>query len=237
MKTIGLIGGMSWESTTLYYQTIQREVIARRGGLTSAPLALISLNFEDIATRQKAQDWAGMAQILSDAARKLEQAGAGCVMIGTNTMHRVAPEVEAAVKVPLLHIADVTARAIIRAGVSKVGLLGTLFTMEQPFYKDRLARYGIECITPGEHERREVHRIIFEELCKGRFEDDSRRALQEIIGGLVQEGAQGVILGCTELPLILQQAHCSVPCFDTTDLHARAAVDFCLQDTHAAAAA
>lgn len=229
MKTIGLIGGMSWESTTLYYQTIQREVIARRGGLTSAPLAMISLNFEDIATRQKAQDWPGMAQILSDAARKLEQAGAQCVLIGTNTMHRVAPEVEAAVNVPLLHIADVTAKAIIRAGLSKVGLLGTLFTMEQPFYRDRLARYGIECVTPSEDERREVHRIIFEELCKGEFKDSSRRALQEIIDGLVQGGAQGVILGCTELPLILRQADCSVPSFDTTDLHARAAVDFCLQ--------
>jgi aspartate racemase len=229
MKTIGLIGGMSWESTVLYYQTIQREVIARRGGLTSAPLAMISLNFEDIATRQKAQDWAGMAEILSDAARKLEQAGAQCVLIGTNTMHRVAPEVEAAVKVPLLHIADVTARAIIRAGLSKVGLLGTLFTMEQPFYRERLARYGIECVTPGEDERREVHRIIFEELCKGQFKDGSRRALQEIIAGLGQAGAQGVILGCTELPLILKQEHCGMPSFDTTELHALAAVDFCLQ--------
>lgn len=234
MKTIGLIGGMSWESTVLYYQTIQREVIARCGGLTSAPMAMISLNFEDIAARQKAQDWAGMAEILSDAARKLEQAGAQCVLIGTNTMHRVAPEVEASVKVPLLHIADVTARAIIRAGLSKVGLLGTLFTMEQPFYRERLARYGIECVTPGEDERREVHRIIFEELCKGEFKDGSRRALQEIIAGLSRAGAQGVILGCTELPLILQQAHCGVPSFDTTALHALAAVDFCLQGSAAA---
>lgn len=233
MKTIGLIGGMSWESTVLYYQTIQREVIARRGGLTSAPMAMVSLNFEDIANRQKAQDWAGMAEILSDAARKLEQAGAQCVLIGTNTMHRVAPEVEAAVKVPLLHIADVTARAIIRAGLSKVGLLGTLFTMEQPFYRERLARYGIECVTPGEDERREVHRIIFEELCKGQFKDSSRRALQEIIKGLGQAGAQGVILGCTELPLILQQEHCGLPSFDTTVLHALAAVDFSLQGSAA----
>ena len=230
MKTIGLIGGMSWESTTLYYQIIQREVARRLGGLNSAPLLMMSLNFEDIVTRQKAQDWASMATILSNTAHRLEHAGAQCILIGTNTMHRVAPDVAAAVTIPLIHIADITAKAILQSGLAKVGLLGTRFTMEQPFYQERLASYGIECVTPDEAERAEVHRIIFEELCKGQFHESSRRALQEIIGKLSQSGAQGVILGCTELPLILQAEHCPLPVFDTTALHALAAVDFCLQD-------
>jgi aspartate racemase len=229
MKTIGIIGGMSWESTTLYYQIINREIAARLGGLNSAPLVLQSLNFEEIATRQKAQDWAGMAGILSKAARNLQMAGAECILIGTNTMHRIAPEVQGAVEIPLLHIGDVTSKAVIRAGLSKVGLLGTRFTMEQPFYQERLATYGIECVTPSEDERVEVHRIIFEELCKGELKDSSRRALLEIIQTLHKAGAEGIILGCTELPLIIQKHHTDIPTFDTTELHALAAVEFCLQ--------
>ncbi len=229
MRTIGLIGGMSWESTTLYYQVINREVARRKGGLTSAPLHLVSLNFEDIASRQRAADWPGMAGILSDAARRLEAAGADCVLIGTNTMHRVADEVQTATSVPLLHIADVTAQAIRAAGHERVGLLGTLFTMEQPFYADRLRAFGIECLIPTEAERREVHRIIFEELCRGDFRDSSRQALCEIVQGLERRGAQGVVLGCTELPLLLSESDTDVPLFNTTELHALAAVDFCLQ--------
>ncbi len=228
MKTIGLIGGMSWESTTLYYQTINREVQRRLGGLHSAPFHLISLDFEDIASRQRQQDWDGMGRILADAARRLEEGGADCVLIGTNTMHRVAPQVQSAIGVPLLHIAEVTAQAILAQGLDKVGLLGTRFTMEQPFYVDHLAQRGVECLVPDELARAEVHRIIFEELCKGQFNDGSRRALQEICGELASRGAQGVVLGCTELPLILSSGDIPQPLFDTTALHALAAVDFAL---------
>lgn len=228
MRTIGLIGGMSWESTALYYQIINREVARRVGGLTSAPLSLVSLNFQDIADRQKAGDWAGMAGILSQAAQRLEQSGADCVLIGTNTMHRVAEEVQSATLVPLLHIADITADAIERAGLSTVGLMGTRFTMEQPFYVDRLAARGITCVIPSQPERDEIHRIIFEELCRGVFRDESRAVLVQIIASLQARGAQGAVLGCTELPLLLKAPDSPLPIFDTTELHALAAVEFCL---------
>ncbi len=230
MRKIGLIGGMSWESTALYYQTINREVARRLGGLYSADFHLISLNFEDIARRQRAQDWAGMSDILTAAARKLEAGGADCVLIGTNTMHKLAPQVQSAIGVPLLHIADVTARAILGRDMYVVGLLGTRFTMEQPFYVERLAEYGIDCVVPSETERAEVHRIIFDELCKGQLLPASRAALQEICAGLASRGAQGIVLGCTELPLILGSHDLSQPIFDTTALHALAAVDFALAE-------
>jgi aspartate racemase len=229
MKNIGLIGGMSWESTALYYQIINREVGRRLGGLHSAPMQITSLNFQDITTRQKAQDWAGMSAILVEAARNLVASGAKCLLIGTNTMHRVAPEVQAASEVPLLHIADVTAAAILKAGQKVVGLMGTRFTMEQSFYVEHLAKHGISCLIPTEEERYQVHSIIFDELCKGDFKDESRRKLQQIISSLVERGAQGVILGCTELPLILKAADSPIPLFDTTALHAMAAVDFALE--------
>jgi aspartate racemase len=228
MKTIGLIGGMSWESTTLYYQIVNREVARRLGGLHSAPLHLISLNFEDIASRQRTQDWTGMARILAEAACRLEQGGADCVLIGTNTMHKVASDVQAAIGVPLLHIADTTAQAIRERGIHTVGLLGTRFTMEQPFYIARLEEHGIACVVPDRIERDEVHRIIFDELCKGELRASSRRALQEICERLGQHGAQGIVLGCTELPLLLGGADVALPIFDTTALHAMAAVDFAL---------
>lgn len=228
MKTIGLIGGMSWESTALYYRIINREVARRRGGLHSAPMQLISLDFADIAARQRVQDWPGMAGILADAARQLQAGGASCVLIGTNTMHKVAPEVSAAVDVPLLHIADVTANAIRSQGLNTVGLLGTRFTMEQDFYVQRLASHDVACLVPSTAERDEVHRIIFDELCQGRIEDASRRTLQEICAGLKQRGAQGIVLGCTELPMILGNDDLDLPVFDTTTLHALAAVEFAL---------
>lgn len=228
LKTIGLIGGMSWESTALYYQIINREVARRVGGLSSAPLNLVSLNFQDIADRQKAGDWAGLADILCSAARRLEQSGAACVLIGTNTMHRVAEQVQRATRLPLLHIADITADAIERAGLTTIGLLGTRFTMEQSFYVDRLAARGIQCVIPSPPERDEIHRIIFDELCRGVFHDASRNAVVEIIAALQARGAQGAVLGCTELPLLLKATDCSLPLFDTTELHALAAVDFCL---------
>lgn len=230
MKTIGLIGGMSWESTTLYYQIINREVARRRGGLSSAKLNLVSLDFQDIASRQRQGDWPGMAAILAGAAQQLQSTGADCVLIGTNTMHKVAPEVQAATDVPLLHIADVTADAIIRMGLGTVGLMGTSFTMEQPFYVERLAERGIACVVPNQRQRAEIHRIIFEELCQGRVLDTSRKWLQMCIADLQARGAQGVVLGCTELPLILRPGDCALPMFDTTSLHAMAAVDFALAD-------
>jgi aspartate racemase len=237
VKTIGLIGGMSWESTSLYYQVVNREVARRRGGLHSASMHIVSLDFGDIAARQRADDWSGMAQILVRAARRLEEGGAGCILIGTNTMHKLAAEVQAAVQVPLLHIADVTAHAIRSQGLRTVGLLGTRFTMEQPFYAQRLAHHGVSCVVPGEVERAEVHRIIFEELCRGQCLESSRRTLQEICQGLAAQGAQGVVLGCTELPLILREGDVALPLFDTATLHAMAAVDFALIEEESTGAA
>lgn len=230
MKTIGLIGGMSWESTALYYQTINREVGRRLGGLHSAPLHLISLDFDEIATRQRAGDWDAMAQTLAGAARTLQAGGAGCVLIGTNTMHKLAPQVQQALEVPLLHIAEVTAQAIVERGLQRVGLLGTRFTMEQPFYRTHLAAHGIECLVPGEAGRAEVHRVIFEELCRGQVLVSSRARLQRICAALAADGAEGIVLGCTELPLLLGPGDLDLPTFDTTTLHALAAVDFALAD-------
>lgn len=228
MRTIGLIGGMSWESTLLYYQTINREVGRRRGALHSAPLHLVSLDFEEIASRQRRDDWAGMAAILCHAAQRLEGAGAEAVVIATNTMHRVAPEVQAAVSVPLLHIGDVTARALRQAGVHRVALLGTRFTMEEPFYAERLAAHGVQCVVPGAADRAEVHRIIFEELCKGVFLPAARARLAAMATSLQREGAEAVVLACTELTLVFRPEDVAMPVFDTTELHALAAADFCL---------
>lgn len=188
------------------------------------------LDFQDIALRQRQGDWPGMAAILAGAAQQLQSTGADCVLIGTNTMHKVAPEVQAATDVPLLHIADVTADAIIRTGLGTVGLMGTSFTMEQPFYVERLAERGIACVVPNQRQREEIHRIIFEELCQGKVLDTSRKWLQLCIADLQARGAQGVVLGCTELPLILRPGDSAVPMFDTTSLHAMAAVDFALAD-------
>lgn len=230
MKTIGLIGGMSWESTTLYYQIINREIAKRLGGLSSAKLNLVSLDFAEIAQRQRAGDWDGMAVILCQAARQLDAAGAQCLLIGTNTMHRLAEQVQAATPVPLIHIAEVTADAIESEGLNTVALLGTRFTMEQPFYKAHLAQRGIRCLVPDVDDRIEVHRIIFEELCLGHISETSRAWLTRCIEELKHRGAQGVVLGCTELPLIVRPSDSSLPIFDTTALHALAAVEFSLAD-------
>jgi aspartate racemase len=237
MKAIGLIGGMSWESTTLYYQIINREIGRRLGGLRSARLYLSSLDFEQVVAGQKAGAWDELAAMLAGAARTLEKAGADCVLIGTNTMHRVAAEVQAAVSIPLLHIVDVTAAAIRKAGCRKVALLGTRYTMEQPFHVAHLARHGIECLIPDAVERADVHRVIFDELCKGDFNPTSRKRLQGIIERRIIAGAEGVILGCTELSLTLTKADVEVPLFDTTELHALAAVDFALGTAEAMALA
>ena len=228
MKNIGLIGGMSWESTALYYETVNREVAKQRGGLRSAPMSIASLDFHEIAERQKAGDWAGMAQILGDAAQHLQAAGADCILIGTNTMHKIAPDVQARVDVPLLHIADIAAKAILAAGLSKVGLTGTRFTMEEAFYKERLAAHGIECVIPTQEERDDIHATIFNELCQGVVDTGSKQRFLRCLASLAQRGAQGVILGCTELPLLVNQNDTTLPLFDTTRLHAMAAVAFAL---------
>lgn len=229
MKTIGIIGGMSWESTVPYYRRINQLVQARLGGLHSARLVLVSVDFARIEALQSAGDWDGGGRAMAEAARALEAAGAECVLIATNTMHRVAPAVEAAVGIPLLHIADVTGDAIAQAGLSTVGLLGTRFTMEQEFYRARLAeRHGISAIVPDAQDRAYVDSVIYTELCCGVISEESRARFRAIIAGLVERGAEGIVLGCTEIPLLVTAEDATVPLFDTGELHARAAVEFAL---------
>lgn len=230
MKTLGLIGGMSWESTQTYYQGLNEKMAQRLGGLNSASLILHSVNFADIAAMQKAGQWSEMGQRLATIATHLQQAGADAVLICTNTMHKLAPDVETKIHIPLLHIADATGQALVAAGIQKVGLLGTQFTMEQAFYKQRLMdRFDLQVIIPAARQRETVHRIIFDELCLGQCKADSKQAYLDIIGQLVIDGAQAVILGCTEIGLLVQQSDTSIPLFDTTTLHIDAAVSFALQ--------
>jgi len=230
MKTIGLIGGMSWESTALYYRQINEAVKDKLGGLHSAKLILLSVDFAEIAALQRAGDWAAAGNILANAARTLQTAGADFLVLCTNTMHIVAPAIEAAVNIPLLHVADPTAEAIQAAGFSKVGLIGTRFTMEQSFYKDRLIeQHGLQVLVPDEDDRDTVHRIIFEELCLGTTTDASRAEYRRVMARLVGQGAECIILGCTEITLLVGTQDASVPLFDTTGLHAKAAAEFCLR--------
>lgn len=228
MKTIGLIGGMSWESTATYYAVINQGIKQRLGGLHSAKIVLISVDFAEIEILQKSGDWLGAGKILADAAVRLERAGADAFMICTNTMHKVVEQVEAAVSIPNLHIAEQTATVLIQDKVKKVGLLGTSFTMEQGFYRQRLERQGIDVITPPKSSRAQLHNIIYDELCLGTINQTSRKTLINIVENLAQEKAQGVILGCTEIGLLLDQAQCTMPLYDTTLIHATSAVDFCL---------
>ena len=224
MKTIGLIGGMSWESTVPYYRAINETVKQHLGGLHSAKLVLVSVDFAEIEHLQKVGDWDTAGQLLAAAAQSLQRAGADFVVLCTNTMHKVAAAIEAAVSIPLLHIADPTAQAIQAAGVTTVGLLGTRFTMEQAFYKDRLSeKHGLHVLVPPSDARDTVHRIIYEELCLGQVRDDSRQAYRAIMAALVAQGAQAIILGCTEISLLVGAADATVPLFDTTALHARSA--------------
>lgn len=225
MKTIGLLGGMSWESTETYYRLINEGVKARLGGLHSAKLVLYSVDFAEIEALQHRGDWAATARILSDAALSLQKAGADFLVIGTNTMHKVAPEIEQAVRLPLLHIADATAKVLARDRVTRVGLLGTRFTMEQAFYRERLEAAGIEVLTPDQAQRDSVHRVIYEELCQGEINPDSRQAYLDIVASLSERGAQAVILGCTEIGLLIRQSDTSVPLYDTTEIHAAQAVE------------
>lgn len=230
MKTIGLLGGMSWESTIPYYRLINEAVKQRLGGLHSAKLLLHSVDFAQIEACQRAGDWDAAGAYLAQAARGLQMAGAELLLIGANTMHKVAPAIGAAIDIPLLHVADATAQAVRAAGIARVGLLGTRFTMEQDFYVDRLASHGLEVLLPPSADRDEIHRVIYAELCQGRFEDASRREFRRVMADLVARGVGGIILGCTEIGLLVDAGDAAVPQFDTTRLHALAAVEAALAD-------
>jgi aspartate racemase len=226
MRMIGLIGGMSWESSAEYYRLLNEGVRARLGATASARCLLWSFDFAEIEALQHAGDWSRLTEQMVDAARRLEAAGADLLLICTNTMHQMAPDVQSAVRIPLIHIADPTAERIVAAGLGKVGLLGTAFTMEQDFYKGRLAeRYGLEVIVPDEEDRATVHRIIYDELVAGRIESASREAYRAVISRLAAAGAQAVILGCTEIMLLVGQEDSPVPVFDTTAIHVASALD------------
>ena len=227
MKTIGLLGGMSWESTAGYYSAINEGIKKTLGGLHSAKIVMYSVDFEPIEQLQHAGDWKGTARILSEAAQSIEAGGADFLLICTNTMHKVAPEITAAIQIPVLHIADATAEALVRMGIKKVGLLGTAFTMEQDFYKGRLAeKYGLEVLVPQQAERNLIHRVIYEELCLGLVDADSKASYLKIIGDLADRGAEAVILGCTEIGMLVSQADTKIPLLDTTSVHAQAAVAY-----------
>lgn len=232
MKTIGLIGGMSWESSLLYYQIINQVVQERLGGHHSAKSLMLSVDFQEIKTLQHQGKWDAATQIMIDSAQKLETAGADLIVICTNTMHKTAQEVEESVAIPLIHIADATANEMVKDGVKKVALLGTAFTMEQDFYKGRLTeKYGLEVIVPNEADRTVIHDIIYQELCLGMIHEASKQSYLEIINKLIQQGAEAVILGCTEITLLISQDDCSIPVYDTTRIHAENAVDFALKGT------
>jgi len=228
MKTIGLIGGMSWESTVLYYQIINQTVKQKLGGLHSAKIVVYSVDFDEIQHAQHAGDWATTTRILWQAANSLRLAGADFFLIGTNTMHKVADEVQAAAGIPLLHMVDALAAEIKRREIGKIGLLGTRFTMEHDFYRARLSANGIDSVIPSLADRNAVHRVIYEELCLGQVKDQSRFAYREIMQRMIDDGAEGIVLGCTEIAMLVGQADCPVPIFDTTEIHARAAVEYAL---------
>ncbi|MDD3312456.1 aspartate/glutamate racemase family protein [Pseudodesulfovibrio sp.] len=228
MKTIGIIGGMSWESTLEYYRIMNETVKERLGGLHSAKLLMYSVDFAEIRGDMLAGDWDGAGERLAKAARALEKGGADLLLIATNTLHKVAPRVEAAVSIPLLHIAEASADAVLDAGLTRIGLLGTAFTMEQDFYTARLAARGIDALVPPEADRRLIDRVIFDEMCKGVFTDEARAEFLRVIGGLTALGAQGIVLGCTEIGILVRPGDTDVPLFDTCLIHATRAVDLAL---------
>lgn len=229
MKTLGLIGGTTWHSTVDYYRLINEGVNARLGGHSSAAMVMVSVDFAPVQALQDRGDWTELGRLMVQAARTLEKAGAEAIVICANTMHQLAPDIEAAVRLPILHIADAAGAAAKSKGLTSVGLLGTRFTMEMDFYRTRLEKaHGLKVLVPDAPEREVVHRIIYEELGRGIIREESRRAYAGIIEGLASRGAQGVILGCTEIPLLIKEKDSPVPVFDTTALHAAAAVDFAL---------
>lgn len=232
MRVIGLIGGMSWESTVLYYRQINEAIKERLGGLHSAKIILYSVDFHDVERLQHSEEWEAAGLLLADAARVLEAAGADFLVLCTNTMHKVAPAIEAAVRIPLFHIVDPTAGEIKKAGFSVIGLLGTRFTMEQEFYKDRLReRHGLEVLVPKQQDREIIHQVIYEELCLGKVVEESRSEYRRVIADLMGQGAQAIILGCTEISLLVGQEDSTVPLFDTTSIHARKAAERALSAT------
>lgn len=231
MKTIGLLGGMSWESTAEYYRIINQAVKERLGGHHSAKLLVYSVDFGEIEDLQHSGEWGDLTRLMIEAAGRVERGGADFLLICTNTMHKMAGEVEESIGIPLLHIVDAAAEEIKRRGLAVVGLLGTRFTMEQDFYRGRLKdAHGIEVLVPAEADREAVHSIIFDELCHGIIEPASRDVLKRVIEKLVSEGAQGIVLGCTELPFLIKQEDVATPLFDTTEIHALAAVDRALKE-------
>ncbi len=227
-RTIGMLGGMSWESTAEYYRLANEQFRDALGGLHSAPIVMVSVDFAGIEELQVAGRWDEAGDLLADKAAAVERAGADVLLLCTNTMHKVAERIEAAITIPLLHVADATAEAVIRAGVHRVGFLGTAFTMEQAFYRDRLAGHGIEVLTPPPDDRAVVHRIIYDELCLGVIRAPSRQVYRDVMERLVSAGAQGIVLGCTEIELLVDQDDSAVPVFPTTRLHVAAGVRWSL---------
>ena len=223
MKTMGLIGGMSWESTVTYYQIVNETMKKELGGLHSAKVLLYSVDFAEIEEYQAKGEWDKSAEVLSEAAVNLEKAGADYIVICTNTMHKVAPQIQEHISIPIIHIAEATAEELKTNGISKVGLLGTKYTMTQDFYKSKLVEAGIEVVIPEEAEVEIVNNVIYNELCLGIISEESKEKYREIIAGLEKKGAQGVILGCTEIGLLIQQDDVKIPVFDTTQIHARKA--------------
>jgi aspartate racemase len=233
MKTIGLLGGMSWESTLEYYRIINQTVKARLGGTHSAQCLLYSVDFAEIEALQHASEWDALTKAMLAAVQRLERGGADCLVICTNTMHRMADAIQEATSLPLLHIADATAAAVKRAGLDTVGLLGTRFTMQGDFYRGKLEReHGLQVLVPDEAGMEAVHRIIYDELILGIIRGESRQVYLDVISNLAEQGAQGIILGCTEIPLLVKQADAPIPIFDTTTIHAQAAVEWALQASH-----
>jgi len=233
MKTIGLIGGMSWESTLEYYRILNEKIKERLGGFHSAKCILYSVDFEEIEKLQHQGNWDEATKLMVDAAQRVERAGADFLLICTNTMHKMADEVQENIGIPLLHIVDATAEKIKAQGMKKVGLLGTRFTMEEEFYRGRLEeRHGLEVLIPDEKERQDIHEILYTELCMGQIKKLSQDRFEQIIGNLESRGAEGIILGCTEIPLLVKQEDYKIPLFDTTSLHATQAVEFAISGTN-----
>ena len=229
MKTIGLLGGMSWESTAGYYREINEGVRQKLGGLHSAKIILYSVDFDPIEKLQKSGDWEATGHVLADAARSIEAGGADFLLICTNTMHKIADRVESAVNIPLLHIADATAEVLVETGVKKVGLLGTAFTMEQAFYKGRLSeKYGLDIVIPDRMDRKQIHDIIYQELCLGIVKPSSKHVYMRIVDKLTGMGAEGVILGCTEIGMLISQKDMKTTLYDTTKIHAAKAVEWAI---------
>lgn len=226
MKKIGLLGGMSWESSLFYYKEINEGIKTKLGALHSAGIAMVSVDFEEIERLQHKGDWKGLGEILSEEALNIERAGAECLLICTNTMHKVAPQIESKISIPIIHIADATAEALKNDGIKKVGLLGTAFTMEQDFYKSRLREHGLEVLIPSKEDRELIHSVIYNELCLGKCKKSSKDAYLKIIESLAQDGAEAVILGCTEIGMLVKQTDTKVKLYDTTYIHAMSAVEF-----------